>query len=220
MNNDKILLEQLIEYEIKEYDAKILNEQLLKNIGNAIKSFFQKIASFLGGIGKNVKAGHDLFVKDWSETQKKMPKFFEVVVKNTKVKDFNDILNNSKNAIEEYLDENPELGGIAADTLISIFKNDFSFFEKQAERIEEAPSQQAIQQLLLNYEDLFDAYEEFTMSFKEDFDYVENKLKKFDLERVINLLLQLHQDQDGQKKDTKPTGPVSREIDNVLSEPS
>jgi hypothetical protein len=178
------------------------------------------------------------------------------------------------------------LGGIAADTLISIFKNDFSFFEKQAERIEEAPSQQAIQQLLLNYEDLFDAYEEFTMSFKEDFDYVENKLKKFDLERVINLLLQLqqennltkevtikavkyvekyiemqikiqafgqiaealsklfenidklielaeekfqellqnpsqeNQDQDGQKKDTKPTGPVSREIDNVLSEPS
>jgi HJR/Mrr/RecB family endonuclease len=86
MNNDKILLEQLIEYEIKEYDAKILNEQLLKNIGNAIKSFFQKIASFLGGIGKSVKAGHDIFIKDWSETQKKCQNFLKLSQKIQKSK--------------------------------------------------------------------------------------------------------------------------------------
>lgn len=188
-----MLLERLIEYEIKEYDSKLLNEQILKKIGNAIKSFFQKVFNFLTGIGKNTKLAHEIFIKDWGSAQKKFPEFFDVLSKKTKIKDFNDILENSDEAIINYIKNHDSLGSDLKKILLQVIKDDFKFFEHQWKQIEIASNQQTLNAIIVSMELYLEHFEGVAEDLSKESEEMGQNLKKFNIEKVLELLLELKQ---------------------------
>lgn len=190
MKDGKNILEQLIEHEIKEYDAQILNEQLLSALGNAVKSFFQKVGQFFSSIAGNVKFAYDVFIKDWNALKDNYPEFYQIVSKETNIDDFNDIKEEAPELIDDYLKSETVLTPEVQSVLLEVLDNNFSFFEDSKNSIENATNQQQINQMLIRFDGFLGNLEDFTESFAQDTEDMKQRLENFQVERLLTLLLQ------------------------------